>query len=419
MKHNWIADMRPGYLHPMFHQEVTPGDQWYGNIKALLRMAPLDLPAFVQFNVDVNIFFVPHRLTFPEFEDVMTGVDQVTTWPTISQTYLGTLISPLPVTTSMGLGYKTSGTLNVNAQPVAAYNECFNQFYRNQNHADERALTANSLAPVYHPASDYYASVSSEIQQTSEVTVDVSGGTLSLNTLRDAKNEQRWRERRSRYGERYTDLLHAMGVRPPESRLDRPEHVARARTVMNVSEIVAMASSTGEETGEYRGHGIGALRLKMRPRVFTEHGILIGLCTVRQRNQLKTPLQRAWRNWAQTNHFAREELYSPEYANDQMEAFYAAECNIQATNPETIIGYTPRYEWLRKTPDIIAGAMKLSAQDNWLADKDPGATPSLLSLQQCHEPTQIFQDSTLTTPRIFYYGENNLKKRSIIKPARR
>lgn len=418
-RHNWIADIRPGYLTPVLCEEVLPGDIFNGSINAMIRLAPLELPAFAQMDINLRLFFVEHSLTFPEFPGVITGEDTTTPWPVISHNYNDTLVSPLPVSTALGVG-SSSIPYNINALPIYAYNQIYNDHYRDTSvHTSPGTLSANSLRPVFHSNSDYFASSVSAIQQGSKVEIDVSGGTLDMQTFRNAQHKQHWQERRARYGNTYNDYLRLLGVQGSHDELNRAKYIGRARTVMNISEIVAMATSAGENTGEYKGHGVAALRMRVKPRMFREHGTLMAMVTMTPRNQLLHRIDRHHCKIAATLGWSKDEIYSPEYVNDQMEPLFAAEVSSKATTYTNIIGYLPKYEWLRKPRDVIAGAMTLPAQRAWTTAKDMGTVPSLINLHYAVEPVDIFQDTTLTTPRAFYYGDNRLVKRTIVKPSAR
>ena len=127
MHHHWITGARVGEVLPCFAQEVTPGDTWRGRQLGLFRVSPLDRPAFSVLNVSVHFFFVPWRIVWPEFEDVVTGVDTSTAWPVLQRSSSTdyTNISPM-------LGHGQDATTNTyNALYLRAYNKIWNEFYRN------------------------------------------------------------------------------------------------------------------------------------------------------------------------------------------------------------------------------------------------------------------------------------------------
>ena len=125
MRHQWITGARIGEILPCFFQEVAPGDTWNGRQLGLFRVSPLDKPAFSALNVSVHFFFVPWRLVFDEFEDVMTGVDTVTTWPNDTR---GDSTDNENLFGQFGAGPTATGTYAGNSLPTRAYNLIFNEF---------------------------------------------------------------------------------------------------------------------------------------------------------------------------------------------------------------------------------------------------------------------------------------------------
>ena len=231
MHHTWITESEMGDLVPIFCQEVVPGDTWRGVSSCLVRSAALEVPAFITLNLVTHFFFVPHRIVWSGWEDFITGVDPATPIPTITvgQGAPGQLLLAL------GLGGPNSAgggsTYTAQSLPIRAYNEIYNEFFRDQATGTLAGSESTFLQKVNFPASDYYGGLRDRIQQGPEEQVDASGGTVAVTDIRDAFHRQKFKERRSQFGERYTDYLAAMGLNVPDSRLDRPEHDARGSGV--------------------------------------------------------------------------------------------------------------------------------------------------------------------------------------------
>lgn len=408
MHHQWYPDVRIGELKPCFIQEVTPGDTWSGRSTAVFRLAPLDLPTYMSLKVYVKFFFVPHSLTFPEFPDVITGSDTSTAWPTNT--------SYLPSTAGyrdFGIGVSNTITPTLNALPIRAFNQVYNDWFLNEQIETARSLDSVATARVRFPSSDYFGGITTELQQDTEETVDSSGATIGIPEIRDAWNRQRIKERRAQYGERYQDLLRSYGVRPSDTRLDRSEYVARGSTTIGISEVVATSTSvSGENTGEYRGHGIAGMRINFPKRNFKEHGTLIGVVYARPRLQLH---QRLDKIWYVTD---KEDLYHPELATDTMETVKAQEIYTD-TASDTDFGYQARYEWLRTARDSICGNFTLSANDGWTAHVDLTSVPTVSYLQQVQDYDDLFQDSSITRIDLHGFFDHKIGKTSIIKPRRK
>lgn len=407
MRHQWFPTPTIGELCPILHQEVTPGDTWYGKSFGVFRLSPLDVPTFMTLNVHAKVFFVPHRLTFPEFEEVITGVDTSTAWPTINYSPAS---GPLEFWSNFGVGYMPTQTTALNAMPVRAWNQIINDHFLDTQHYSARSLDSTSVFRVQFPSFDYYGGATDEIQQGSEITIDTSNPTLGITNVRDALHKQHLLERRSQYGPRYRDLLASYGIRTPDMRLDRAELVATGKTVFGVSEVVTTATSTGEQSGEYRGHGLATMQMNWKPRMFTEHGTLIGCLYVRPRLLIK---DRVDRQWLVNDKY---DLYHPELANDTQVTVDQQE--VYADQAAGDFAYQARDQWLRCARDTVAGTYQFTS-DQFIASIEMTAAPSLAYLQQVQAYNSLFQDQTAGRTDIYGFFDHNLRKRSIIPPRRK
>ena len=409
MAHIWLTNLGFGELIPVFHAEVTPGDTWAGSSNLLVRCAPMERPAFVALNIHVHFFFVPHRTVWNEFEDMITGV-ATPTWPTVN---LNSNNQDLIRAFGVGTHLQPSGSFDVNALPIRALNACWNEFYRDQKIQAQRTLDTLSVPRVNFPTSDYYASVRTEVQQGDVEKVDTTGGSFDVTTLRDAMHRQRFRERRSQFGERYVDYLAAMGVQAPDSRLDRPEHCCRAKAVLGISEVVATATSTGEKTGAMKGHGIAGVHVPFRRRRFVEHGTLIGLMHIRPRNQLLHRVDPVWRIRN------KDDLFQMELSRDTQVPVRAQEAWSQAASPEAVFGYTRRDEWLRSLRDTVAGRMQESANLTWSTSRNFTSMPSVADMLEVPQFNHLFQEQASDSVYFQVYASHRIGAQRIVPRAQR
>ncbi len=415
MHHVWVTAGEMGKLYPCFVQEVTPGDTWQGRSMLLTRMAPIVRPAYVTLQINVHYFFVPHRLIWDEFEDVITGVS-ASTPPTLpAPDEAGQLLDAGRLYQYMGIGPADTGnTKNVYALPFYAYNLVWNEFFRDQAESTERLETDTTIAPVFHSTNSYIGGARSEIQQGTEQTVPVVANAVSVTDIRDAFHRQKFQERRSQFGERYHDYLAAMGVRVPDSRLDRPEHVARGRGILGVSEVVATSETANQKTGDFTGHGIAGTNIRMPKRNFVEHGILLGLVSVKSRLQLRERIDRMWKTKG------REDYFQQELSRDTMVEIDLTEVTSSTTQPfPTIFGYTGRDEWLRTANDTCAGPMQEAAQREWNAFIAYTGDPSLHSVQLENHHPNLFQDQTADAIQFYWFFDHRIGKRSMVAPRQR
>jgi hypothetical protein len=410
MHHQWLSAPNIGVLDPIFIQEVTPGDTWQGHSTAIHRMAPMNAPAYMNLKIHTGFFFVPHSMTFPEFPDVITGNDTSTAWPTI--TYAPASFSDWY---RFGVGL-ASLTPNLNALPVRAFNKVWNEYFRNPLTTSERSLDAISVARVNFPSSSWHGGLTDEIQQGSEETIPVQSGTpdyVKTTDVRDYMNRQRMRERRAQYGDKYQDLLRSYGVQPDNLSLDKPELVAKSTCTMGISEVVATATSTSEETGEYRGHGIIGKRIPFRKRMFKEHGTLIGVQWSRPRMLIQHKHDHMW------NIGDKDDLYHPELANDTQVEVTNREVYSSASS-EATFAYQARDEWLRSPVDTVSGGMLSSTKEEFYAKIDmSGGLPTMAFLQQVQDYDHLFQDQTASRADIRSLYDHKISKTSIIRPRKK
>lgn len=405
--HHWITNAQIGDLHPIGLQEVLPGDTFSGVSSIFIRLAPMDFPAFVSMMVEAFVFFVPNRIVWDGWEDYITGSDEATPLPTI------TLNEGELAATNLFRNWGVTWTVDannkvMNALPLYGYNMIYNEFFRDQEIDNERALTAQTLANGRYKK-EYFTTARDEVQQGNAETVPVVSSAVSVTAIRDALHKQHLRERRAQFGERYYDYLRALGLKVPSSRLQRPEFVGKGRGIIGVSEVVTTATTAEATTGGYRGHGILGFPLRHRPRTFVEHGYLHTLLLVRPRFQIKDRLER---------HFlyqGRDDYYQPELAMNTQDTIWAAELFGGAASPRAGFGYTARYEHYRTARDIIAGNMAESANDGWTLARKYTAVPTLTSgFAAVDNYVNVFQDQTGTTPYLFCFISHNIAAKRIV-----
>lgn len=144
LTHDVKMSLKMGNLYPCCIMEAVPGDKFRLAAESLLRFAPLVSPVMHRMDVFIHYFFVPHRLTFPEWEEFITGEP-------------GDVIPPtLPIASTQGTGSLANylgcplvdnpGFYHVNALPFAAYQRVFWDYYRDQN-VSTVTETENQLVP--------------------------------------------------------------------------------------------------------------------------------------------------------------------------------------------------------------------------------------------------------------------------------
>jgi hypothetical protein len=115
---------------------------------------------------------------------------------------------------------------------------------------------------------------------------DFDGTTTTINDFRAAYALQVWLERNAIGGSRYTESTQAhFGVRPQDSRLQRPEYIGGGRIPVKISEVLSTAWSSDQSTNEYplanmAGHGVTYGNTNQFRYFCPEHGFIIGILSI-------------------------------------------------------------------------------------------------------------------------------------------
>lgn len=114
----------------------------------------------------------------------------------------------------------------------------------------------------------------------------ISNISTTINDFRAAYALQVWLERNAVGGSRYTESTQAhFGVRPQDSRLQRPEYIGGGRIPVKISEVVSTAYSTNGDDdtiplANMGGHGVTYGNTNHFNYFCTEHGYIMGILTI-------------------------------------------------------------------------------------------------------------------------------------------
>jgi hypothetical protein len=203
---------------------------------------------------------------------------------------------------------------------------------------------------------------------------DLSQATAAtINQLRQAFQIQKLLERDARGGTRYTEIIRAhFGVVSPDARLQRPEYLGGGSTDININPIAQTSSSTvtGSSTpmGTLAAMGTALAHNHGFTQSFTEHGVIIGMVSVRADLTYQQGLPRMW------SRSTRYDFYFPAFAHLGEQAVLNKEIYVQGTSADNdVFGYQERWAEYRYKPSQISGLFKSTAAgtlDGWhLAQK--------------------------------------------------
>lgn len=222
------------------------------------------------------------------------------------------------------------------------------------------------------------------------LVVDVQAGATDINTLRRAFRLQEWLERNARAGGRYIEsILSHFGVRSSDARLQRPEYIGGAYQTMTISEVLSTAQTTdGDENtipiGQMGGHGIsvgGGQKFRYRCE---EHGVIIGLITVRPDTAYQQGVHRMF------SRQSKLDFAWPVFANIGEQEVANKEIYVASSNPSALFGYVPRFAEYKFMNSRVAGDFMTNLAFWHLGrkfDSEPGLNDEFL---ECKPRTDIF-----------------------------
>ncbi len=206
--------------------------------------------------------------------------------------------------------------------------------------------------------------VSAHTRAQGKIEGDITGLGVSINDLRRANAVQVWLERNMRAGARYVEqILSHFGVRVPDYRLDRPEHIGGFTKPIQINQMQQLSQSTEDSyLGELGGRGFMYGQGSTRKYRVEEHGLILGLINLQPRAMYSQGLPR---------YFSKKDkfdFYFPEFANlgeqeVKMKEIYKPFDVIE--NPDETIGYLPRYSEYKFIPSTIHGGFLTKGLEHW------------------------------------------------------
>ena len=217
----------------------------------------------------------------------------------------------------------------------------------------------------------------------SNMYADLSTATAAtINSIRNSFQVQRLLERDARGGTRYTEIVRShFGVVSPDARLQRPEYLGGGSAPIIVNPVAQQsasgASGTDTPLGTLGAVGTGLANGHGFASSFTEHGIIIGLCSVRADLTYQQGLHRKW------SRETRYDFYFPVFAHLGEQAILNKEIYATGTSTDDdVFGYQERWAEYRYKPSEVTGLMRSTASgtlDAWHLAQNFGSLPTLNS----------------------------------------
>lgn len=244
----------------------------------------------------------------------------------------------------------------------------------NQGLADGHANVGGSGATVV-------TGVSTKGNGDSGLYADLSTATAAtINQLRQSFQIQKLLERDARGGTRYTEIIRAhFGVVSPDARLQRPEYLGGGSQPVNISPIAQQSATnlTGGTSpmGTLAAMGTSVVTGAGFRQSFTEHGIIIGLISVRADLTYQQGLRKMW------SRSTRYDFYFPAFAMLGEQSILNREIYLDGSaNDANVFGYQERWAEYRYQPSLITGLFRSTTAgtiDGWHLAQKFGALPTL------------------------------------------
>ncbi|WNK12572.1 MAG: major capsid protein [Microvirus sp.] len=227
-----------------------------------------------------------------------------------------------------------------------------------------------------------YGGASGVTFNTLDAKADLSAATAAtINQLRQSFQIQKLLERDARGGTRYTEIVRShFGVISPDARLQRPEYLGGGSTPINVNPIAQTsgtnASGTTTPLGNLAAMGTALAHNHGFTQSFTEHGVIIGLVSVRADLTYQQGLDRMW------SRSTRYDFYFPAFATLGEQSVLQKEIYAtgNTTADNTVFGYQERWAEYRYKPSKITGLFKSTSAgtiDGWHLAQKFTAAPTL------------------------------------------
>jgi len=474
LSHYRLSTFDMGYLVPVACVEVLMGDSFLHSASALIRAATLVTPVMHPVDVRIHHWYVPNRIVFDDWDELITGRDPEAVIPTVDIQSGGnyTLADHFGLSDDVGL---------VSALPFRAYNKIWNEFYRDQDLQTE--VTQDSLAiQRIGWSKDYFTTSRLTPQQGAAISIPFAAGTeapvrgisilagqtavnrtglgvtadyditnnpawettgdvvqvraqsaavssttnrpqvfadlsaaggagIDVNDFRMAMAMQRHLEARNRWGSRIQDYLQYHGIRPRDGRLDLPEYLGGGKQTIAFSEVLATAEGTNTNVGDQAGHGIAAVRTRRYGRFMPESGWMLSLMSVRPRSIYETQLHRMWLR------SVKDDFWQKEYESFGPQAVLKKEIFGNHASATEIFGYNGRHDEYRHHPSYVTGLFR-TTDDSWHMARDFASAPTLnASFIECAPTDRIYADTS--EPEIRAMVNHTLHaKRLVSKRAR-
>jgi hypothetical protein len=302
-----------------------------------------------------NYWFRDENLQDSQTQDTGDGPDTFSNYGLLKRGkrfdyFTSCLPNPQKGATAVSLPLGTYASVISDSQPFLFADGTTEQYF------NSTAGTQTSQVPANWGASThlYWGSNSGLVADLSTATA------ATINSLRQSITLQQFLERDARGGTRYQELIVShFGVTNPDARVQVPELLATYSTRLNLSPVAGTNQSGTAADAQGRLGAFGtSTSINGFSKSFTEHGVLIGLVSVRADLTYQQGMDRFW------SRRTRYDYYWPTFASLGEQSVLNREIyanladGTTSTKKDGIFGYIPRYDEYRFKTSKITSNMR-------------------------------------------------------------
>lgn len=222
----------------------------------------------------------------------------------------------------------------------------------------------------------YLKSLAATPNAQPEIYANLAAATgITINAFRQSMLVQQLLEKDARGGTQYIEMLREQyGANPPDFRLQRPEFCGGGSIPFNITPVAQTAPVTGDGVGDLAGagHAQGAVRASVAA---TEHGVFMLLVCVRTEQLYQQGTHPMW------DLDTRLDFPFPILSGMGEEPVKTRQLYTSTANADAVVlGYNPRYEYMRHAFGGTRGVMRSTAAtpiDQWHLGIEYSAPPVL------------------------------------------
>ena len=170
-----------GYLIPFLLQPTLPNDTFRISLTSFIRAQPMLAPLMHEIKFFTQYWFVPYRIIWNEWEDFITGGDDLTFSPAVPTLAAGTQFEAGSLGDYFGypIGVDCGG---ISVLPFRAYNEIWNTRYRDEDlqtevsvgysEGSDNQTSLKLLSPSWKR--DYFTTARPFTQRGSDITIPIN-----------------------------------------------------------------------------------------------------------------------------------------------------------------------------------------------------------------------------------------------------